>query len=301
MARNVRSLVSALTFAGALACGEPETRTPLDLSKPGDTLLGFVKTRGSIDPEQEVVFYWTGFIYSSVQESSLPVTRSNKVLFKFEGYNITRFQKTAEGYQQLSREASFYEDPTTGEILECWNNPLNGRSVSVVHVWNDPVNNRFGEKDASLLAHTEDGDRVVYSTDILLAYPSPLPVAQYPDYSGGNLYQAAELFNFYVSRAALEDSRLVTVPADISWTRVGPYLPWMQMGSQPGQLIYQTHGRKLMGGWAELPPHLRDYVTRSFPEYQHAPTEWPAGQGNATSWRYFKQLVDSGQYKPSCP
>ncbi|WP_084737511.1 DUF1838 family protein [Cystobacter ferrugineus] len=225
MARNVRYLVYALTFAGALACGEPETRTPLDLSKPGDTLLGFVKTRGSLDPEREVVFYWTGFIYSSVQESSLPVTQSNKVLFKFEGYNITRFQKTEEGYQQLSREASFYEDPTPGEILECWSNPLNGRSVSVVHVWNDPVNNRFGEKETSLLAHTEDGDRVVYSTDILLAYPSPLPVAKYPDYSGSNPYQAAELFNFYVSRAALEDSRLDTVPATSPGRAGAPTFP----------------------------------------------------------------------------
>jgi hypothetical protein len=291
---------------GVLACGTlpavppgRAARVPLDLARPSDNLLGYVKTRGALG-EKEVVFYWKGVIYSYDQEAGLPLRRSNKLLLRLEGVDVARFVKAEDGYKMLSRAAVVYEDPATGKILECWRNPLHGKHVSVVHVWNDPINVPLPESRWSPMPYSEAGDRVVFSTDMLLAYPSPLPVASYPEYSGSDLYQSVELFNFFTSRAALEQPGQESAPVEVSWTRVGPYLPWMQMGSEPGALIYQAHGRKLLGGWEELPEHLREYVQKHHPQFQHAPTEWPAGQPNTTTWKAFKWLVDGGQYTPGC-
>jgi Protein of unknown function (DUF1838) len=303
----------------ALACHAPETapslleaepaqgtaqalkwREPLDLSTASGNLTALLKVRGSTDPDQEVVMYFSGKIYSFAAESQLPLTQSNKTLFAFEGYNIARFVKAEDGYQMLSREVLFYQDPATQAILECWNNPLNGRPVSVAQVWNDPVNQAWKLSTWRPVETKEYDGRLVLSTDILLAYPSPLPVAQYPEYSGSDLYQGGELFNFFASRWIVESPWVRAAPAEFSWTRISQYLPWMRMAQTAGNLIYHGRGHKLTGGYVELPKTMRDYVEARHPEYAHAPVSWPAGQRNATSWSTFKGLLESSKYTPAC-
>jgi hypothetical protein len=49
--------------------------------------------------------------------------------------------------------------------------------------------------------------------------------------------------------------------------------------------VYHCRGRKLMGGYAELPQHLQAYVDANHPEYRTAPTEITGP--NETSWTYY--------------
>jgi hypothetical protein len=173
--------------------------------------------------------------------------------------------------------------------------------VPVLHVWNDPVNFAWPASSWGIQPYQQLGDRVTWFTDLPLAYPSPLAGnPAYANYSAGDVYQTAELFNFYTSYAEMSDPTKKSVSAEISWTKVGQYVPFMQMGAQSGSIIYHTRGQKLENGWQDLPQHIRDYVLARKPEYQHAPTSWAAGQKNMTSWRYFKALYDSGKYSPSC-
>ncbi|EYF02038.1 DUF1838 family protein [Chondromyces apiculatus] len=289
---------SASGGAGGTGAAPP---VPLDLTDPADNLLAFAKTRGSLDPAEEVVFYWSGSLYRFLPaDPAAPPAgfSSGTPILRFEGYNISRMTLTPEGtYRLLTREMSLYES-LDGTILDCWPNPLldpqNPQNVTVLHVFNDPVNFTF----AGATPYTEMADRIVFTSDQILAYPSVLPIATYPQYSAGNTYQTTELFNFYASRADLEDPTQTTVPTELSWTRIGQYLPWMQMAQAPGHLVYQTRGRKLPGGWNALPQKVRDYVLAHHPEYQHAPTTDQAP--NATSWRTFKALKDAGQYVDTC-
>jgi hypothetical protein len=39
----------------------------------------------------------------------------------------------------VTREVSYYQDLASGEIVERWTNPLNGKTVCVVQVANDPA------------------------------------------------------------------------------------------------------------------------------------------------------------------
>ena len=257
---------------------------------PLDDFTSFVRVRGSLDPEQETVYHWTGTIHA--QEPEKPARH----LFDFEGYNIARTVIDAQGNcQLLTREMAVYRDPATHKILETWHNPYTSQRVQVVPVWNDPVNNLLPNQDGlSPVAVDDLGEQACYSIDAFLAYPSPLPRETYPQYSQSDLYQGAELFNFYTDKEDLARPELKSVPAQISWTRLGPWLPWMQLGDQAGQMVYHARGSKVQGGIQALPQDLRDYVSSHEPKFLHAPESW--SRPNETSWTYFKKQLDSGQY-----
>ncbi|MEQ8676118.1 MAG: DUF1838 family protein [Aggregatilineales bacterium] len=251
---------------------------------PRDHLHRFLKTRGDLNGEDSV-FWWKGNIYSFIPG------QASKKLFQFEGYNISRIEEIEGGYRMITREASFYKDPESGDILEHWHNPLNGRDVEVVHVWNDPVNQvmmEHSEQRGAFMMPTEDlqnGMSCLYF-DVLLAYPSPLPRAEYPLYSQADLYQGGELFQFFVSNDELEDTSLTSIACSNSWTRVASWVPFMEMGDHAGNLLYQCRGSKL-GGFETLPQYMQDYVMAKQPKYAEAPKEFV--QPNETSWTYFKK------------
>jgi len=256
----------------------------VDLTQPKDILRTFIKVRSSLKPDA-VVFYWSGNVYGVVPG------QKNQLLFKIEGYNIGRCVEVTGGYQHLTREVTFYKNPRSGEILEHWQNPFTQEEVAVVHVWNDPVNQTYlldGPYGPFTLPVDELGnDRLCMSLDVMLAYPSPLSRAQYPKNSQSDLYQGAELFQFFFSRAEAEELALDSIPCEISWTRLGPWLPWMAMADRPGQLLYQCSGYKVAHGYSDIPASVRTYVEAHHPEYAAAPTEFT--RPNETSWTYFKK------------
>lgn len=183
------------------ACNSAQRATPatsqptstLDLSKPEDNLTAFVKVRGSTDEKEEVFFYASGIIYSFIPgERDVP-------LMGFEMYNVGKMKKVEGGYHLLTREVGFYKDLKTGQILEKWYNPWIKDTCEVVQVWNDPVNQRFmlqSERGTWGVPFQQVGDRIVMYTDVFLHYPSPLKIAEFPENSASDTYEAADCFNF---------------------------------------------------------------------------------------------------------
>jgi hypothetical protein len=219
-----------------------------------------------------------------------PGVRQTKVL-GFEGYNIARaVPADGGGYDLLSREAVFYLDAEQRTPLDQWANPITGNDVDVLHVWNDPVNlplRAYGPHGPLHLPQTRCGDDLVFTVDVFLTYPSPLPRAEFPESSQSDLYQGAELFHFFCHQSALADPAAASVPTMVSWTRIGPWLPWMGMADRAGQLVYRGQGAKLPGGYAELPAWLRERVEAENPTFMNAPAAFTGP--NETSWTYFKK------------
>jgi len=262
---------------------------PLDLAKPEDNMTAFLKMRITTELNKEVYFYASGKIYSFV-----PGER-DRALFDFEMYNVGKIVQTEGGYQMLTREVGFYRDLKTGEYLAKWENPWTKKTEEVIHVWNDPVNQKFqleGPRGKWAVPFTMLGDRVVMNNDIFLTYPSPLKVAEYPENSASDSYEAAELFQFFAHKADLDNPAIQNAPAEVSWTRIGPWLPWMGMGQRAGNLVYQTRGYKTEK-WEDLPQHMRDFIMGKFPEFKHAPDANTAE--NETSWTYFKKLKSANK------
>lgn len=260
----------------------------LDLHAPADNYQAFMRTRGDISGE-EVVYYWTGEIHSFVPD------QQSVHLFDVAGYNIARFEEYEEGYLMLSREVLLYLDPETGEILREWFNPFTGRSEQVVHAWNDPVNGEMPRSDGNWefsMPFTDLGNGMIsWDLRILVTYPSPLPASQFPEFSGSDLYQGCELFGFIVSKDDLENTELTSVPASLTWTRIGQWLPWMRMADKPGYLIYHCSGSKLEGGYPALPAYLREFVELLHPEFANSPEQY--SRPNETSWTFFRKLLQN--------
>jgi len=283
----------ALSFLGGLVPGCVDTKKmQLDLNRPEDNLLAFVKTRASLE-EIDVVFGWTGNVYAF-----LPEERTQK-LFQFEGFNVGRMIQIEDGYQFLTREAAFYKDPKTGEILEKWENPFTQETNKVIHVWNDPVNQKFllkSEGGMFSVPYVElDEENICWHFDLFKNYPSPLPKSEYPQYSGSDIYNGGKFFQFFTKRSDLENAKLYSIPCQISWTRIGPWLPWMEMGDRPGYLIYQCRGKKLKNGALDLPESILDYVGSHNSKFVSAPTKFT--KPNETSWTYFKKFLDKKEDK----
>jgi len=266
-----------------------------DMSKYKSYLDDFMRVRGDASGK-DVVFYWSGTVYSFVPGEK------KQELFKFEGFNNAKTIVKEEGFELLTREAAFYEDPKTGQILETWTNPFTKKEVPVVQIWNDPVNQDISFPAEYLpyiekfLPSTDLGETRCFNMDIFPMYPSPLPRAQYQDYSQSDIYQAGEFFQFFVEKEDLGKKQPATIPTTISWTRISPWMPFMQMGDKPGNLIFVCRGMKLEKGFADLPDKIKTYVENNHPEYKSPPDTWT--EPNETSWTYFKKLIDSGKYPP---
>ncbi|WP_433346744.1 DUF1838 family protein [Microtetraspora malaysiensis] len=247
-----------------------------------EDLVDMIRVRADL-AGSEVVLWWTGDVYGWTPDSG------PHHIFGFEGVNVARAVAVEGGYELLTREAAFYLDPRSREILGEWDNEFTGEHMDVLHVWNDPANQRWladGPYGPFRVPRVRVGENVIFNTDVLLAYPSPLPVAEFPDNSGNDTYRAMELFQFFTRAADVDDPEVTDVPCTLSWTRVAPWLPWMRMADRPGSLVYHCRGAKL-AGWTEVPERTRNFVAEHGPQYAHAPEAWSAP--NETSWTYFRK------------
>ncbi len=290
-------LIAILILLPLISCNQTSSsdkeiskETPslnLNLDDPVDNLTAFVKVRGSLKDSEEVIFYANGKIYGFVGGER------DKPLMGFQMYNIGKYVKAGENsYTLLTNEVLLYTDLKTGEVLEKFENPYTKETVDVLHVWNSPVNQKHvldGKYGKWGINHTKYGDDALcMNADVFLAYPSPLSVKDYPENSQSDLYEAAELFQFFFSEKDLNNPQKNSIDCTISWTRIGPWLPWLRMGQQPGNMVYQGAGYKLMEkDYDKMPALLREYVLANKPEYRNAPTEFSSP--NETSWTYFKK------------
>lgn len=254
-----------------------------DLDVPEDNLRAFVRVRASTEPVSTVTWF-TGTVHAWGEHVG------HVPLFRLEGYNAARAVAVEGGFDVLTREAVYYRDLDDRDVLDRWANPLTGEDVEVEHIFNDPVNQRLrldGPRGPWRLPASEIEGRVTFDLPVFLRYPSPLPTADYPRNSQSDTYRAAELFQFFARRSDLDDPELAAVPADVSWVRLGPWLPWMRMAQRPGELVYHAHGTKLAGGFDALPGWLQDRVRHDAAHYAEAPETFV--EPNQTSWTTFRE------------
>lgn len=257
----------------------------LDLKSDAGSIEAMVKMRCSLDQKEDVILWWSGTVFAQLPQ------KAPSALLGFEGYNICRAEKQPDGvWRLLTRELTFYRDLKTGKIISQWDNPFTGVRNDVLHVANDPVNNVLNPPGRpSVMPWVESGDQLMLTMNIPLAYPNPLSPKDFPKQSSGDMYEGSEHFMFFVSRADIDNPALKQVPAAYGWTRIGPWLPWMEMGTHPGNLLYIAQGNK-KASISELPADIQERVRSTYPEYATAPKEWV--RPNMTSWTVYKQWYE---------
>jgi hypothetical protein len=262
----------------------PTNETPADLGEKEYTVADMMRIRCATDGS-EAFYEWQGKVFSFV------TGEKQRLLFRVIGMNVARCKPMRDGsWLVITREIQLYLDPSTGALLQQWENPWTHETLPVVHVANNPVQNRY--PNVPYRAGTI-GTLAVFNEDWPLTYPNPLAGnEQFAHYGNAPLYQASEMFKYYAPISAITDTSSPAVTnAHISWTRTGPWLPWMKMKTTPGYLVYSAWGGRVQG-YKQLSPLLRREIDTRLPLYQHAPTCWLATK-NETSWSYFIKHFDA--------
>lgn len=266
-----------------------------------DAILARMKATCGTTEEGKIRYgMWEGRAWSRVPGEK------DKHLFNVVGIN-TRQCKVVEddvkgmGFKSVSREIMMYLDPKTNEIMDTWTNPWNGNEVEVLHVANDPVNmrgfryekNDKGENVPPMKLRKYE-DLTFSSDEIPLFYDNPLG-SEYQVYVGG-AYHAMEIFNsVYRSSEMLDSRKKYLTHSNVAWTRVAQWLPWMEMGSKQGIMVFNATGFSTFEK-AEIWPRLQKIVDERFPLY-NTPPPLDDDRPNETSWTVFKKHMENKKKK----
>lgn len=225
----------------------------------------------------------------------------DRLLFNVLGINVRQCGHLedavrGEGYRSVSREIMVYMDPESGEIMDRWENPWTGEEIEVVHVANDPVNMRAPTfvMDADGKATMERnfrlyGDVVVSSAEVPLFYPNPLG-GEYQKYVGGT-YHAMEIFNTFYSAEKMLDRNVKSIgDSHLAWSRVAQWLPWLEMGSRPGLMVFNASGFSTFDK-AKIPSALVKILDERYPSYWTPPPTDDV-RANETSWTVFQKRLE---------
>jgi len=290
MSIKFRKLLVATVLLGCLTyTSANDEKKSYSLDDPATNIEAFIRMRGDTAAKDSLM-HWNGSVFAVFKDEA------PKRIFGFEGFNVSRMQKQADGsWRMLTREYAIYRDPATNAILNTWKNPYSKAMNIVFHVQNDPVNQTFGRKSPEgktfPMPFIVQGPDVRMGFDALLAYPNPINVEKYPDVVGSKIYSGSEHFGFFGKLADFANTDLTSVPVQISWSRNSPWLPWMKMGKRPGTLMFSAWGRKVES-FEDIAPDFKAHIEKAAPEYFTAPTEWT--QPNATTWtEYRKQVLEA--------
>jgi hypothetical protein len=262
----------------------------LDLEDPETNFMAMLKLRADLSGK-DCFSAFPGEVWAMVDQEG------NRRCFKTFGIGASRIEEVAEGWRIYSREVLYYLDPNTGEILETWKNPwLDGREVEVFHIANDPVNGVFARQGNPVLSppypYVAYGDDVVFQWNFYIFKPAELTRSEYPMYSSGDKDQHAELWGIKGRKSEILNPDITSASCVMSWIRVADWLPWMQMGANPGTMTFHSHSMKLLGGVADLPRYILDYTEKNYPKYLEAPKEWK-GPVMTSSAGEFKKVIDA--------
>ena len=265
----------------------------LDLDDRETNYMALLKMRADI-AEQDCLFAFPGEAWAMV-----PQERTYRC-FKTFGVGASRIEEVEEGWRIYSREVLYYMDPDTGEILDDWDNPFLGRKNEVMHIANDPVNGVFTRKGHPILSppypYVSYGDDLVFQWNFYIQKPAPLTRAEYPLHSSGDIDQHAELWGLKGRKSEVLNPDVTSASCVMSWSRVADWLPFMEMGTRPGKMVFHSHSMKLMNGVADLPRYILDYTEKNFPKYLEAPKEWK-GPVMTSSAGEFKKKIDAERAK----
>jgi hypothetical protein len=288
----------------ASACAQPasepkENRVPIDFTDPKQSLRAFIKMTGDLDPGKETAGWFGGTIFGDTRRD-----RPLKPLVGVQGFGVLRCEPQADGsFRIFNRECAFYTDPKTGEFLDEWKNPYTKEICKVSPIHNLTVNAHLivSEKVGTAIEMDFDGtlmevplrlgwevldDTVMSTFEVHTAFPNELDPETWPRESAGKVLRIAEIFQRVASLSELENEDLTSAHYAGTWTRVGPWLPWMRQGQADGQLIYRTFMAK-NGTIDKLPEALVKHTKEHLPDFFQAPAPESWGTKNDSSFSVY--------------
>ena len=292
-ALGATGLMVAACAAEQQPATEPEEAFPsIDFSNPAENLRAFVKLTGDLDPSKETFGWFGGTIFAVLKDQPL------MPLVGVEGFGVLRVAPQDGGtYRLFNRELAFYKDPRSGEFLDQWTNPITGEDCEVSPIHNAVVNAEVApvlkqDFDGTIVEvpfnppWTFQGDKAFSTFELHAAFPNPMRPEEWPRESAGPITRISEIFQRITTVSQLSDPNSTTADYSGTWTRVGPWLPWMLMGQAEGHILYRTFMNKT-GPAEALPAPLLARTEARYPEFLKAPGDETWGSPNDSSFTVY--------------
>ncbi|MBM4197680.1 MAG: DUF1838 domain-containing protein [Gammaproteobacteria bacterium] len=301
---------AAVALAGCAPAEKPAApgpsakRVPVNFKDPAENLRAFIKLTGDLDPTVETTGWFGGTVFA--------VTTPDKPLmplYGVEGFGVLRVEAQSDGsYRMFNREIAFYKDPRTQQFIDEWTNPFTGETVEVKPIHNLVVNAEIApvmkmDFDGTMVEvpfsppWELQGDKAFSLFEVHTAFPSPMQPDKWPRESAGTTLRISEMFHRFTTLAELEDPDRTACDYVGTWTRIGPWMPWMLQGQAPGHLFYRTMMNRT-GTPERLPKALRERTEKGYPEYFQAPGPETWGSPNDSSYSVYMR---ENQPKPAKP
>ena len=274
-------------------------RVPVDFADPAQSLRAFIKLTGNLDPTKETPGWFGGTVFGDTRRD-----RPLQPLFGVQGFGVVRTEAQPDGsFRVFNRECAFYTDLKTGKFIDQWKNPYTNEMCDVKPIHNMTVNAhlivspKFGtaiemDFDGKLmqvplpLGWDNFDDKLFSTFEVHTSFPSELTPEKWPRESAGKVLRIAEIFQRVASLADVEDPDTTSADFSGTWTRLGPWLPWMRQGQTDGGLLFRTFMTKLETA-DQLPPDLKAIIKERLPEYFQAPSPDTWGSKNDSSFSVY--------------
>ena len=298
-----RMTAGGMLLAGCAPTATPQSAAPnrvaANFTDPKQSLEAFIKLTGDLDPTKETPGWFGGTVFGDTRRD-----RPLKPLIGIQGFGVVRTERMDDGsFRVFNRELAFYTDVKTGKFIDKWTNPYTKEVCDVKPIHNMTVNAHLIVSDKVGTAIEMDfdgtlmevplrlgwdnfGDKLFSTFEVHTAFPSELTPEEWPRESAGKVLRIAEIFQRVANLADVENRDITNADYSGTWTRVGPWLPWMRQGQADGSLLFRTFMTKLESV-DQLPPDLKAITEERLPEYFQAPPADTWGGKNDSSFSVY--------------
>lgn len=269
---------AVLVAAAAPAAFAGAAGIDLDLTRDTDLLRGLMKMRGSLD--DALVFGWLRAKRFAISEGRVVP------LCGVVAATYNRFTRVSDAlYSALTLEVTYYTDFNTGELLQTLQMPFSGERVDVpVHRFG-PATGRFAvaldeKTDFTPTQNSNEGEFAPAGVVLMTKSIAPAEV------SAGKLFLRHEEHGrvipntsksgkpslFYKEStlwsAPLADvlnAERMSVDAEVAYSSMTSWRPWMKMGDIPGHTSSNGYGGRV-STVRDLPPEWLQFTGQIYPE-----------------------------------
>ena len=240
---------AALAGLSAGGCSDasraPAASLALDLDDPADRLTALAKLRGSLDGA--VVMWWMkGVRYGVVEDRVSP-------MFGMLVGSFQRMKPLDDGSFILNMlELSYFTDLQTGEVLDTFVNPYNGKEVEIPEqrLGPYPVQLKttgvvlpdvpaFGDVDLT----TQVGPAIVQGDDVWIRDDSTVDVDSDNPMMGKHIYN--ELVTYRGKLSDINNPALASAPAEIIFQSITSWREWFEADDVGGHTTARAAGAKI--------------------------------------------------------
>ena len=265
LSRRNLLLAGSAALGTAMLPGSLLAAGGLDLDDPWDRLTALAKLRGSLDGSM-VMWWMKGVRFGVVDDIVTP-------LF---GMLIGSFQTVkplpGKGFQLNMLEMSYFTDLATGEVLETFTNPYNGKVCEVPEQRLGPYPVLLSPTGVVLPdvppfndveLQTRIGPAIVNGDDVWIRDDSTIKVDSDHPMMGKHTYN--ELVTYRGKLSDINNPDMPSVPAEIMFQSITSWREWLQAEDVGGHTTARATGTKITR-LEDFPPEYLKAARKYHPE-----------------------------------